>query len=167
MQLLLSSSLHVVSVHGDGVHASAAPGCLILTIPDATPVDIGQVWEADLQAAKASVRDEIDAEAERRRNLVLTPGAGQMAAYQEKERQARRLLADDTPTEAEYPDIYNEIGITADSAGEVAMAVLAAAEKWRAYGRQVERARLAGKKAVAEAGNVAAVIAARDGVDWP
>jgi len=58
MQLLLSSSLHVVSVHGDGAHASAAPGCLILTIPDATPVDIGQVWEADLQVAKATVRDE-------------------------------------------------------------------------------------------------------------
>jgi len=99
-------------------------GCLILTVPDATPVEIGQAWEVDLDAAKAAACDAIDAEAERRRNLVLTPGAGQMAAYQEKERQARRLLADDTPTEAEYPDIYNEIGITADSAGEVAMAVL-------------------------------------------
>jgi hypothetical protein len=76
-------------------------------------------------------------------------------------------LADDTPTEAEYPDIYNEIGITADSAGEVAIAVLAAAEKWRAYGRLVERTRLAGKKAVAEARDVAAVIAAREAVTWP
>lgn len=167
MQLLLSSSLHVVSVHGDGVHASAAPGCLILTVPDATPVEIGQAWEVDLDAAKAAACDAIDAEAERRRNLVLTPGAGQMAAYQEKERQARRLLADDTPTEAEYPDIYNEIGITADSAGEVAMAVLAAAERWRAYGRLVERARLNSKKALAEAGDVATVLAAREAVAWP
>ncbi len=167
MQLVLNSGLHVVSVHGDGVHASIAPGCCIVAVPDATPVEIGQIWEADLQAAKASVHDEIDAEAERRRNSVLTPGSGQMAAYQEKERQARALLADDTPTEAEYPDIYNEIGITADSAGEVAMAVLAAAEKWRAYGRLVERARLAGKKAVAEAGDVAAAIAARQAVVWP
>jgi hypothetical protein len=47
------------------------------------------------------------------------------------------------------------------------MAVLAAAEKWRAYGRLVERVRLAAKKAVAEAGDVAAVVAARDGADWP
>ena len=142
-------------------------GCLILAVPDGTPVEIGQAWAVDLDAAKTSARDAIDAEAERRRNAVLTPGSGQMAAYQAKEGQARALLADAMPTEAEYPDIYNEIGLTADSAGEVAMAVLAAAEKWRTFGRMVERARLAGKKAAGKAGDVAAVIAARDGVAWP
>ena len=94
-----------------------------------------------LPGAIAAACREIDAEAERRRASVLTPGSGQMAAYQEKERQARALLADPHPSEGEYPDIYNEIGVTADSAGEVAMAVLAAAERWRAYGRKVERAR--------------------------
>ena len=169
MKLVIKSG-HVAAWHSDGQdlsHVAMESGCLVLTVPDATPVDIGQAWEADLQAAKATVCDEIDAEAERRRNAVLTPGAGQMAAYQEKERQARRLLADDMPTEAEYPDIYNEIGITADSAGEVAMSVLAAAERWRGYGRLVERARLAGKKAVGEAGDVEAVIAARLAMAWP
>ena len=142
-------------------------GCLILAVPDGTPVEIGQAWAVDLGAAKTSARDAIDAEAERRRNTVLTPGAGQMAAYQAKEAQARALLQDPEPTEAEYPDIFNEIGVTADSAGEVAMAVLAAAEKWRTFGRLVERARLAGKKAVTEAVDVATVIAARDEVGWP
>ncbi len=160
----------VAATHHESQDLSAVPeyrDCLILTVPDGTLVEIGQPWDVDLDAAKASVNNAIDAEAERRRNAVLTPGAGQMAAYQEKERQARALLADDTPTEAEYPDIYNEIGLTADSAGEVAMAVLAAAERWRAYGRQVERARLAGKKAVAAAGDVAAILAARHAVPWP
>ena len=90
-----------------------------------------------------------------------------MAAYQAKEAQATALLQDPTPTEGEYPDIFNEIGVTADSAAEVAAAVLAAAEKWRAFGRLVERARLAGKKAVAAAPDTAAIITARDGVSWP
>lgn len=169
MQIVIKEC-HLAGWHPDDQDLSGVPGyagCLVLTVPDATPVEIGQAWEVDLDAAKASVCDAIDAEAERRRNAVLTPGAGQMAAYQEKERQARLLLADDTPTEAEYPDIYNEIGITADSAGEVAMAVQAAAERWRTYGRLVERARLAGKKAVAEASDLAEVLAARDAIVWP
>ena len=166
MQLVLNSGLHVVSVHGDGVHASTAPGCCIVAVPDATPVEIGQTWEVDLDAAKASVSAELDATAECLRNTVLTPGSGQMAAYQEKERQARALLADDTPTEAEYPDIYNEIGITADSAGEVAMAVVTASDRWRGYGRGIERVRLAGKKAVTQAADSAGILAARDGIVW-
>lgn len=160
----------VAAWHPEGQDLSGVTdyvGCLILTVPNGTPVEIGQAWEVDLEAAKASVCAEIDAKAERRRNAVLTPGAGQMAAYQAKETQARALLADDTPTEAEYPDIFGEIGITADSAGEVAMAVLAAAEKWRTFGRMVEHARLAGKKAVGEATHLTGVLAARDGVSWP
>lgn len=156
------------------IMAATMDDVLVLTDPPAgcptfggwAPIPLADAPH-ELAKTKTAACAEIDAEAERRRNAVLTPGAGQMAAYQEKERQARLLLADDTPTEAEYPDIYNEIGVTADSAGEVAMAVLAAAEKWRAYGRLVERVRLSGKKTVAKAGDVAAVIAARDGLLWP
>ena len=120
-----------------------------------------------LADAQTAVCAQLDAHAETLRNTVLTPGAGQMSAYQAKEAQASSLLNDPTPTEAEYPDIYNEIGITADSAAGVAMAVMAAAEKWRTYGRAVERARLTGKKAVGEAVDVAGVLAARDAVVWP
>ncbi len=168
MKIVLTSNLTIEAYYPDTQDLSGRHcGLLVITIPDGTPVEIGQPWEVDLAAAQASACAEIDAEAERRRNTVLTPGSGQMAAYQAKEVQARALLADDTPTEAEYPDIYNEIGLTAGSAGEVAMAVLAAAEKWRAFGRDLERARLAGKKAVGQAGDVAAVVAARDGAVWP
>lgn len=167
MKIIVENGIVAGTCSNDYPAAAACPGGLVLPVPDGSPVEIGQTWPVTLEQARASACEAIDAEAERRRGLVLTPGAGQMAAYQAKEGQARTLLADDTPTEAEYPDIYNEIGVTADSAGEVAMAVLAAAEKWRAYGRRVERARLAAKKAVAEAGDVAAVVAARDGADWP
>ena len=158
----------VVAYHPDSQDLSGLyPGCLVLTVPDGTPAEIGQAWAIDLDAAKACACAAIDAQAEVLRQTVLTPGAGQMAAYQAKEAQATALLKDPTPTEAEYPDIFNEIGVTADSAAEVAAAVLAAAEKWRDYGRLVERARLAGKKAVQAAVDAPGIVAARDGVAWP
>jgi hypothetical protein len=138
-----------------------------ITVPDGTPVTIGQPWEIDLDAAKASACAALDTAAETLRQKVLTPGAGQMAAYQAKEAQATALLQDPTPTEGEYPDIFNEIGVTADSAAEVAAAVLAAAEKWRDSGRRIERARLVAKRAVEAAGDAPGIVAARDGVAWP
>ena len=125
------------------------------------------VRTVDLAAAKAAACDRIDAQAEALRSRMLTPGAGQMAAYQAKEEQAKAFLQDATPTEAEYPDVYNEIGITADTAAAVAMAILAAAEKWRVYGRAVEKARLTGKKAVNAATDPVGVEAAAKAVVWP
>ena len=168
MQIVISEGGVVVAWHTAGQDVSCGyPGHLILTVPDGTPVQPGQPWDVDLDAARMGVCNAIDTTAERLRQTVLTPGSGQMAAYQAKEEQARALLADPTPTEGEYPDIFNEIGITAPSAGEVAMAVMAAAERWRAYGRAVERVRLSAKKAVAEASGLSGVLAARDHVDWP
>ena len=167
MQIVVKDGL-VLALHADRQNISSLyPGSLVLPVSTGTPVAIGQPWDVDLDAARAAVCAEIDATAETLRGTVLTPGSGQMAAYQAKEGQARALLADPTPTEGEYPDIFNEIGITAASAGEVAMAVMAAAERWRAYGRAVERVRLSAKKAVAEASALSGVLAARDHVDWP
>lgn len=158
----------VVAVHADSQDVlDRYPGCCVLTVPDGMPVEIGQSWVVDLDAAKVSARAAIDARAEALRHAVLTPGSGQMAAYQEKERQAAALLQDADPTEAKYPDIYNEVGVTADTGQDVAMAILTAAERWREYGRKVEKARLAGKRLVAEAGDAAHVIAVRDAVAWP
>ena len=167
MQLVIRNGA-IVATHLDEQDiAGLYPDSIMVHAPNGTLVEIGQPWAVELDRAKAAVCTEIDARAEKLRNAVLTPGSGQMAAYQEKERQARLLLADATPTEGEYPDIFNEIGVTADSAGEVAMAVVTASERWRGYGRSIERARLAGKKAVGQAADVAAILAARDGIVWP
>lgn len=127
----------------------------------------GEEVAMELAAAKAAAFSRIDTQAEALRGTVLTPGSGQMAAYQGKEAQAAALLRDPTPTEGEYPDLFNEIGITADSAVGVASAVLTAAEKWRLFGRAVEKARLSGKKAVSAATDVAGVEAAEAAVSWP
>ena len=167
MKIVVSNGIVLTTYMDSQDVAPPHSGCIILTVPNGTPVEIGQAWEIDLDAAKACACAAIDAQAEVLRQTVLTPGAGQMAAYQAKEVQATALLKDPTPTEAEYPDIFNEIGVTADSAAEVAATVLAAAEKWRDYGRLVERARLAGKKAVQAAADVADIVAARDDVAWP
>lgn len=167
MKIVVSNGIVRVTHTDDQDVAGLYPGGLVLTVPDGAAVEEGAPWVVDLEAARACACDGIDVRAERLRNRVLTPGSGQMAAYQAKEAQARALLQDGTPTEAEYPDIFNEIGITADSAGEVAAAVLAAAERWRLRGRAIERARLAGKRAVQAAGDLAGVTAAAGGVAWP
>ena len=166
MQIVLRDA-RVIAFYPDGQALAPREGVLVVAVPDGTFVEIGQPWEIDLDAAKASACAALDAAAETLRQTVLTPGAGQMAAYQTKEAQATALLQDPTPSEAEYPDIFNEIGVTADSAAEVAAAVLAAAEKWRDFGRRIERARLVAKRAVQAAVDAPGIIAARDGVAWP
>ena len=134
--------------------------------PTGVPLFGGEWLQPDLAALQAEACARIDATAEALRQTVLTPGTGQMAVYQAKETQARAILQDPEPDETKYPDIYNEVGITADTVQEVAMAVLAAAEKWRLLGRSIEKARLAGKKVV-NAADPAAIKAAETAVAWP
>ena len=168
MKVVLTRDLRLVATHSDDQDVvDKYPGCHVVRTSNAVPMDFGTLMEVSLEELRAASCEVIDARAEARRLAVLTPGSGQMAAYQAKAVQAAALLQDPDPTEAEYPDIFNEIGITADTAHEVAMAILAAAERWQQYGRGIEKARLAGKKAVAEADDSAGVLGARDGVAWP
>jgi hypothetical protein len=142
-------------------------GVAIVNPPDGIPLFGGEWLQPDLAALQAEACARIDATAEALRQSILTPGTGQMAVYQAKETQARAILQDPEPNETKYPDIYNEIGITADTVQEVAMAVLAAAERWRLFGRSIEKARLAGKKAVNAAADQAALKAAEAAIAWP
>lgn len=125
------------------------------------------VEAAGLEAARDAACVRIDARAEVLRRAVLTPGAGQMAAYLAKETQARAFLCDGEPAETAYPDLYNEVGITAATPQDVAMAILTAAESCRAFGRAVEKTRLGLKKAVREAGDAAGVATAETAAAWP
>ena len=141
-------------------------GVELVDPPTGVPLFGGEWLQPDLASLQAEACARIDATAEALRQTVLTPGTGQMAVYQAKETQARAILQDPEPDETKYPDIYNEVGITADTVQEVAMAVLAAAEKWRLLGRSIEKARLAGKKVV-NAADPAAIKAAETAVAWP
>jgi len=142
-------------------------GVAIVNPPNGIPLFGGEWLQPELATLQASACARIDAAAEALRQSLLTPGTGQMAVYQAKETQARAILQDPEPDETKYPDIYNEVGITADTVQEVAMAVLAAAERWRLFGRSIEKARLAGKKAVNAAADQAALKAAEAAVAWP
>jgi len=142
-------------------------GVAIVNPPNGIPLFGGEWLQPELATLQASACTRIDAAAEALRQSLLTPGTGQMAVYQAKETQARAILQDPEPDETKYPDIYNEVGITADTVQEVAMAVLAAAERWRLFGRSIEKARLAGKKAVNAAADQAALKAAEAAVAWP
>lgn len=155
----------------DRIAGAAMAGVEVLDTPPAGCPTFGD-WRPrpagpSLEVFQAAACARIDAAAEALRLLVLTPGAGQMAAYQAKEAQASAFLEDEAPTEAAYPDIYNEVGITADTAGGVADLIMQAAAAWRVYGRQIERVRLAAKKAIGEATTAAAVAAVLDGIVWP
>lgn len=139
--------------------------------PRPTPVD--QV--AALEAAREVACKTIDNHAETLRLSVITPGAGQMAAYLRKEQQARAFQIATIPTDPEeleafrktYSAIYGEVGITADTPEEVADIVVANADAWYAFGDAVEPVRLAGKQAVEAAGSKAAIDAAVAAIDWP
>lgn len=56
MKIVIKSG-HVVACHPDQQNLSFVSdycGCLVLTVPDGTPVEIGQVWEVSLEQAVAA-----------------------------------------------------------------------------------------------------------------
>jgi hypothetical protein len=164
--------LRSVGVHINGL-ACYADGTICHTDPDQQVVIdkfLMTYLYDELQDVKIAARDRIDAKAELLRNVVLTPGSGQMAAYQHKENQARAALVDTAPTAEKYPAIYGEIGITATTAQGVAATIIAQANAWWAYGDAIEAARLAGKhavEAVTEEQGTAGVAAAEAAIIWP
>lgn len=153
----------------------AIPEGFTLLAPPAYPVWSDGGWTHDLQAVKRAACADIDAQAEALRLTVLTPGAGQMAAYQRKESQAREFLTATAPTPPEalaafertYSAIYGEVGITADTPEEVARVVVKNADAWYAFGDAIERVRLAAKNAINAASDTAEATTARDNAAWP
>jgi len=150
------------------IEAATWPDGISLVEPPAgLPLFGGEWLQPDLATLQAEACARVDARAEDLRNAVVTPGSGQMAAYRRKEEQARAILQDPEPNETKYPAIYNEVGITANTAQEVAEEILAKAAAWWEAGDVIERARLAGKRAVLAATSVAAIQAAEASVNWP
>lgn len=134
MQLLLNRDLTVVSAHGDGVSVNAAPDCLVLTVPDTTPVEIGQAWEVTMEQAVAAREIEAAAACQ----AVLDPLAARFPAHEtktweEQKAEAKAILAGDTdPTIEKYPTIGGIIAVTGEAWGNFAMAVDANNQRWTA-----------------------------------
>lgn len=176
MQIVLRDG-RILATHLDGQAIDGLyPGCLVLTAPNDTPVEDGQIWPVDLEVITAAACARIDARAETLCNQVITPGSAQMARYQRKEGQARGYLeaqkagmlpADEAARAEVYPAVYGEVGITAETPEAVATTIVAMADAWWAYGDAVEASRLAGKRAVMAAVDTAGVAAAEAAIVWP
>ncbi|GJD93351.1 hypothetical protein [Methylobacterium iners] len=129
-----------------------------------------------LDQVKDHLKAGVDAKAETLRNLIMTPGSGQVMEYQEVQAQAvAALKAPSTATEAKYPMLAASIGIDIDpSTGEpatdvlgVARSISAAYSLWQQAGSAIRGVRLAGKKAIDEATTAEEAAEAYGAITWP
>lgn len=136
-------------------------------ISDGKPVLPYEPPPVDLGDLKASLKAQIDADAEAERLKYITPGAGQAMAYLQKAMEATAYLGETDPDPADYPLLAAEVGITGDTIADVAAVVDAHYQAWRVIGAAIEQARLGGKAAVDAAETVEDAQAAYDAVTWP
>lgn len=101
------------------------------------------------------------------RSRFLTDIPGQEITYMDKERQALSFLSagsEPDPTDPDdairYRAIFQEVGVTADTAHQVAQVIAYMAERWRDVGSQIERQRLIAKAAIQNAADPDAIDAA-------
>ena len=147
-------------------------GTRIVDRPADAPVFAGGE-DADLGAAKLAACAAIDAEAERRRMLLLTPGEGQALEYQHTAEEAARAVAAADPLDpVAYPFLAAEQQALLATVGEVslrdvALAVLTDKAAWLAYGAAIKAARRRAKLLIREAGDAAGVAEAAAGAAWP
>ena len=99
----------------------------------------------------------IDEQAELERLKVISPGAGLATVYIFKADEASRLMTrykeepEFEPTEAEFPFMFGEVGITGETAKDVAEVILTNKRIWTVISGQIESIRLNAKKRVLEA----------------
>ncbi|MDP9809343.1 hypothetical protein J2W42_002191 [Rhizobium tibeticum] len=124
-----------------------------------------------LAEVKLRLKAAIDIAAEEERLKYITGGAGQAMTYQQKSDEAKRyfaaLEAGGTPEPSDFPLLSVEVGITAQTLGDVAAVVNNAFLQWQVIGGAIEAARLGTKAAIEAATTVATAEAAASAVVWP
>lgn len=102
-----------------------------------------------LRQAKAAAATQVAAITSKVRQAFVTPITGQELTYQEKERQALAYLAlsaDPDPADPDARDafgfIFGEVGITGQTAYQVAQVIAYKAGEMRKFGPMIERLRL-------------------------
>ena len=97
MKIIIQGST-VIATHSNSQDvAHLYPGCLILTVPDGTPVEIGQTWEVTVEQAKTAGIEQATALCD----AVLAPlgreyGAYEMATWDQQYSEALAYKADPT-----------------------------------------------------------------------
>ena len=127
----------IIATHSDTQNLSAVSDyqdCIILTVPDGTPVELGQTWEVTLEQAVAAREIEAAAACQ----AVLDPLAARFPGHEtktweEQKAESKAILAGDTaPTIEKYPNIGGIIAVTGETWGDFAMAVAANNQRWTA-----------------------------------
>lgn len=118
-----------------------------------------------LNDLRAAAKAAVDTAAEAYRLTYITGGAGQAMAYQQKLEEAKAYLADTSLTAAECPHVFAEVGLTGQTAWEVAQVVVNLHAIWQIKSADIERKRLAAKMAI-DTAEAAEAISALATVDW-
>ncbi|MCX2696397.1 hypothetical protein [Ochrobactrum chromiisoli] len=121
----------------------------------------------DLMEIRIALKRQVDVDAETERLKYITPGNGQTMTYQQKVTEAQAFKVAASPVEADYPILSSEVGITAETLGEVADIVLAAFAQWQQIGAAIESIRLGAKRDIDAAQDEAAVRAVVNAIVWP
>lgn len=122
---------------------------------------------ASLPELKVAAAMAVDARAELARQKFMTPGDIKAFVYGEKLTEARAFGADSDPDPEDYPLIHREIGLTGESAAEVAGVVLGRHGKTIIALADIEVAQIAAKRAISAAEDADAVAAVLSGLTWP
>jgi hypothetical protein len=115
-----------------------------------------------LAELKETSKRHVDVIAEATRQCVISPGAGQVATYQEKAEQAIDFASAGYPINelSNYPFIEAEVEALGKTAQEVADGILAARSLWIGVAANIEKIRLGAKKNIDDAVDASAVHAA-------
>ncbi len=116
----------------------------------------------DLNALRAALALQVDTEAERVRQLFLTPGAGQAMTYARKEAEARAWQADDT---AVTPFLSAEAPARGMTVAALAAEVITLSDAWTSVGALIEGLRMGAKTQITAAETLGAIVAAGN-VEW-
>lgn len=169
MKIVIAADGFVSAIHDNAQDvAPLYPGCLVLTVPDGTPAEPGQLWAVGLEAAIASRI----AEAAAACDAILAPLAARFGVYERDTwpaqlAEARALLADPalaTPPQAgqvdAIPTLRGITSVTGEDLGAFAAAVVKNNDDWlrvTAHAAGQRQAAVARLKACAAMADVLAV----------
>lgn len=133
--------------------------------PETTEGRVVLDWQAEIEIEREAHLARIDSEAEAVRSRYITLGSGQSMAYQQKLAEARLALAQPEIEPAEIPHVVMEATDEGVTIATKAAQIVNIANAWTFLSAEIERRRLAAKRAVRAAQDLADVDAASV-VDW-
>ena len=111
----------------------------------------------DLDEARQEAISSVNQGIGRARQKFITALPGQDMIYLRKEAEARAYLAASDPSLADYPMIAAEVGVTAETAYQVAQVWIFMSQRWQAVAASLEAIRLRATNAIAAAASAEAI----------